>query len=47
MLSLQHSVVEEARVAIGFRVHLNDAEHPTRRIERLGEPARVADDFGG
>jgi hypothetical protein len=47
MLLLQHPVVEETSRAIGTAIHLYDAHHSTVGIERLGEPARVADDFGG
>ena len=42
---LQHPVVEKARRAIGVAVHRDQPHHARRRVERLGEPARVAGDF--
>jgi len=44
---LQHAVVEKARRAIGNAVHRDQPDVSGRRVERLGEPRRIARNFVG
>ncbi len=44
---LNETIVEEACLAIAVAIHCHQADRSGRRIERLGEPARIARDFVG